>query len=270
MQQQTYRFEHHGVAGAVIRILDDETLSLNEFLTPERQSDDAEDYDFAYTAAYINYSGKHVLVDAGFDPDTVPGALESLGIEPEEIDLVLLTHADSDHIAGLLMQDGGLTYPNAEHVIGKMLWENLRKPETLALVPEERAPFFKRFVSTFEDKIRCCEDGEVVSEGVRFVLNHGHRVGHAVYEFSTAETPIVHTGDAFFHPVFAEHPDWVNRTDSLPEEAVESRRQLVPQLAAVRTLIMSSHIPFPGLGYLRKSNAGYHWETFRPMPKEEF
>jgi len=262
MDPQIYAFEHHDVAGAIIRVLEDEELSLNEFLTKDRQSEDVEDYAFAYTACYLNHRGRHILIDAGFDPDTVPGALESLGVAAEDIEFVLLTHADRDHVAGLLMQGGGLTYPTAEHVIGQMLWENLSRPETLDALPEDRAPFFRRLVSAFDDTIRRCADGETVADGIRFLLHHGHRVGHAVYEITAAGASIVHTGDAFFHRVFAEHPNWANPTDSLPAEAVESRSRLVPMLADTGALVLSTHLPFPGMGFIRRETNGYHWEPF--------
>jgi glyoxylase-like metal-dependent hydrolase (beta-lactamase superfamily II) len=259
--ENVHRFTHEDVEGAVIRVLDDEILTLNEFLPDERRPDSAGEYPFAYTCCYLRYRGRHVLIDAGFDPDTAPGALESIDVAPEDIEVVLLTHADRDHVGGLLMYDGTFAYPNAQHVIGKELWENLRRPETLDALDGERRAFFRRLVRTFDDRLELPDEASEVIGGVRFIPSPGHRIGHAIYEFATAGAPLLHTGDAFFHPVFAEHPDWPNVTDSIPEQAVESRRALVARAVETNALILSSHIPFPGIGRIHRMAGGtYRWE----------
>ncbi len=259
MLENVHRFKHENIEGAVIRIMEDEMLSPDEFLSDEHKPDDPDEYPFAYTCCYLRHRGRHVLVDAGFDCDTTPGALEEIGVAPEEIEVVLLTHADRDHVAGLLMPDGTFTYPNAQHVIGHELWENLRKPETLAALDEQRQSFYRRLIHAFDETIQLCEGESEVIEGVRFVPSPGHRVGHAIYEFATDGPPLLHTGDSFFHPVFAEHPDWPNVTDSLPEQAVASRIRLVARAAASNALVLGSHVPFPGIGRIEPTDGAYRW-----------
>ena len=259
MLDNVHRFTHEDVEGAVIRVLEDEVVSVNEFLPAELALGGQPEYRFAYTCCYLRHRGRHVLIDAGFDPDTVPGALESIDVVPEEIDLVLLTHADRDHVAGLLMRDGSFTYPNAQHVIGLELWKNLRKPETLDALGDERGPFYRQLVAAFDDRLELPDDESEVADGVQFVPNPGHRIGHAVYEFASDGPPLLHTGDAFFHPLFAEHPNWPNPTDSLPEQAVASRIALVARAVEAAALILSTHVPFPGIGRIEPADGAYRW-----------
>ena len=262
MLDNVYRFTHEDIEAAVIRVLDDEDLSLAEFLAEEHRLDEGAEYPFAYTCCYVRHRGRHILIDAGFDPDTTPGALESLGVAPEEIEVVLLTHADRDHVAGLLMANGTFTYPNAQHVIGFDLWDNLRKPETLdglAELGDERQTFFRKLVRAFDEHLQLPKDESEVLEGVRFIPSPGHRIGHGVYEFQTPGTPLLHTGDAFFHPIFAEHPDWPNITDSIPDQAVESRKALVAHAVETSALVLSSHIPFPGIGRIERDGDATRW-----------
>ncbi|MCK5828023.1 MBL fold metallo-hydrolase [Candidatus Bipolaricaulota bacterium] len=262
MEDLLHQFRHEDIEGAVIRVLDDEVLSVNEFLAEVHQLDDGDEYEFAYTCCYLKYRDRPILVDAGFDPDTTPGALESIDIFPEDIEIVLLTHADRDHVAGLLMHDGSLTYPNAQHVIGKELWENLTGPETLDALDEERSRFYRKLIRALDDSIQLCDGETEVADGIRFIPSPGHRIGHAVYQFATEGTPLVHTGDSFFHPLFAEHPDWANVTDSIPVAGVDSRRLLVARIAESNAMFLSTHSPFPGIGQLKKiDDLLYEWTS---------
>lgn len=263
MEEQIHRFRHHDIDGAVIRIMEDEVLSLNEFLAKDQHLETGDQYEFAYTCCYLKHKGKHILIDAGFDPDTIPGALESIDVFPEDIDLVLLTHADRDHVTGLLMADGSLTYPNAHHVIGKQLWDNLTNPATLDALGHGHSAFYRRLVKVFDQAIQLCEQEEEIIDGIRFICSPGHRIGHAVYEFATAKSPLLHTADSFLHPVFAEHPDWANMADSNPDQGVENRKLLVARAAKSGALILSAHMPFPGMGFIRSQDDGYHWEPIQ-------
>jgi len=262
VEELFHPFAHEDIEGAVIRVLEDEILNVNEFLAEVEQLDEGGEYEFSYTCCYLKHRGRHILVDAGFDPDTTPGALECLDVDPADVAWVLLTHADRDHVAGLLMHDGSLTYPRAQHVIGKDLWDNLSNPATLAALDDERAAFYRKLVRALDSSIQLIDGESNVVDGIRFIPSAGHRIGHAVYEFSSEGAPLVHTGDSFFHPLFAEHPDWANVTDSIPAAAVDSRRALVARLAKSHALVLSSHIPFPGMGTLKKvDDKEYEWTS---------
>ncbi len=245
----------------MIRTLDDEIVSLGEFLEDEHRAEADVEYAFAYTCCYVRHRGRHVLIDGGYDPDTVAGALEAMDVQPEDIEIVLLTHADRDHVAGLLLPDGSPTYPRARHVIGKDAWDHLSQAETLAALDRDRGAFYRKLLRTFENRIRLIEGESVVADGIRFLPTPGHRSGHGVYEFATADSPLIHSGDAFFHSVFVEHPDWPNVTDSFLEQASQSRAWLVEHIAQSGALVLSTHMPFPGMGQIAKlDRATFQWE----------
>jgi phosphoribosyl 1,2-cyclic phosphodiesterase len=52
-----------------------------------------------------------ILIDAGFSARRISQGLQSLGIEPESLDGILLTHEHSDHIAGLKVFCGKFDVP---------------------------------------------------------------------------------------------------------------------------------------------------------------
>ena len=49
----------------------------------------------------VSCGGKHLLIDAGISARRITAALRELGLAPEEIGAVLITHDHSDHIQGL-------------------------------------------------------------------------------------------------------------------------------------------------------------------------
>lgn len=51
--------------------------------------------------SFVEGGGIRLLVDAGLPGRTIAGALRARGVEPEEIDGLLVTHDHSDHIAGV-------------------------------------------------------------------------------------------------------------------------------------------------------------------------
>jgi phosphoribosyl 1,2-cyclic phosphodiesterase len=52
-------------------------------------------------ALVVDAGGTRVLVDCGFGPRNLAARLGRLGLEPEDIDAILVTHEHSDHLAGV-------------------------------------------------------------------------------------------------------------------------------------------------------------------------
>ena len=52
-------------------------------------------------ATVISAGGKNILIDAGISCRQLVQRLRDVGLQPEDLDAVLLTHEHRDHIAGL-------------------------------------------------------------------------------------------------------------------------------------------------------------------------
>ena len=249
MDDRMHLFAHGGIEGAILRILDDEPHSLNELLQDEYKLPEDRTLPLAFTCCYVRHRDRHVMIDGGIDGDEVAAQLASLDVKLEEVDLVLITHVDRDHVAGLILQigDGELTYPNARYAIDAVLWRELQQDATYEELPKHLQRLFKALVARLEDRVVLCDGETEVADGITFVPCPGHRPGHAAYEFTTDDTPILHVGDAFLHPVFMEHFDWPVVGDSLPEMAVESRMALIERIEETNALVIATHFPWPGL-----------------------
>ena len=56
------------------------------------------------------------------------GHLRNLGAVPEDIDTIVISHANLDHVFGTLAPDGSWVFPNARYVIGEQEWAYWMKP----------------------------------------------------------------------------------------------------------------------------------------------
>ena len=188
-----------------------------------------------------------VLVDTGigrFASGEGAGLLhESLrreGVEPGDVDCVVLTHAHPDHLGGLI-NGGDPVFTRARHVILAAEWEFWA--EAGDRVPDPIAVGFKEALVPLRSLGRLdLVDGDAeVVRGVRLVRAPGHTPGHAVVELGDPVEALF-LADAVLHEVGFEHPEWTSAIDIDPELAVESRRGLLERAADEELLVAGYHL----------------------------
>jgi glyoxylase-like metal-dependent hydrolase (beta-lactamase superfamily II) len=78
----------------------------------------------------VNTGAQNVLIDAGNGKRPYPGTgegkllehLDFLGFDPGEIDVIIITHSDHDHIGGILDKGGQPVFPNAHYYLSADSW----------------------------------------------------------------------------------------------------------------------------------------------------
>ncbi|WP_226479715.1 MBL fold metallo-hydrolase [Natrinema amylolyticum] len=132
---------------------------------------------------YVIDDGDRTLVDAGWprDEKTVREELDAAGIDLTDIDRVLLTHYDADHIGTLARLTPDLDAPlyihkeDAPYVAGKRLpsWTARNGVEALHRL-------YYRHLDLPNLSIRHVEDGDTIGK-FRACHTPGHTPGHTVY-----------------------------------------------------------------------------------------
>lgn len=218
--------------------------------------------------------GAHkILLDTGMGEITFPGnqpdngrliaTLAAIGIAPDDITTVILSHGHPDHI-GSCSSNGAPVFKNASyHIPPNELEFWTQKPGT-----EESFPNFMFGVGNAQllpigDLIRPYKDGDQIVPGITAVAAPGHTLGHHAFLLQDGEDRLLHLMDAAVHYLVGpEQPDWALAVEMDQQLAAETRRRLFKQAAEEKLLVAGYHFPFPGIG--RIVDQGPSWR-FVPM-----
>jgi glyoxylase-like metal-dependent hydrolase (beta-lactamase superfamily II) len=217
----------------------------------------------------------HVLIDAGCGEPTpqnlameaalevartpgIDGALAELGLSPGSIDLVAFTHAHGDHLAGAVVEREGRfqpRFPRARYLLGapdvrdrmaRGMWGDLANRWLDALAGANRLDLI--------------EGSQSVAPGVDYLPAPGESPGHGLYRVESEGEVLYVLGDLFHHPAEVTHLDWAPvRRDRA--RLRESRQMLIDRALAENALLLATHLPFPGLGRLRRNGDTTTWEV---------
>ncbi len=75
-----------------------------------------------YNCLLVNTGDQNVLIDTGFGrrfEGLLHPGLKFLGFDPGDIDVIIITHSDYDHIGGILDKEGQPAFPNAHYFISE-------------------------------------------------------------------------------------------------------------------------------------------------------
>ncbi len=228
---------------------------------------------FQINSLYVD-TGKHkVLIDNGMGPylgpsgGHLPDHLRNLGVAPEEIDTIIISHAHLDHVFGTLAPDGSQVFPNARYVIGEQEWAYWMKPDIKLgnLLPEEFKQMIvegaKRHLGGIKERVEFVKPGQEVVTGITAVEAFGHTPGMLAFNISSGSESLFYSADALHHfALSVVHPEWHVGFDNDQELGAHTRLRVLNQVIAERSLVLVPHFPFPGLGHITQQGQVRNWE----------
>jgi len=155
----------------------------------------------------IKDGDKTVLIDCGMgekmDPqlskfyylngdDTLQKSLDKVGVKPEEITDLVLTHLHFDHCGGAVKPDGSLMFPNATHWVSASHWESAHNPNN-----RERPSFFTENFDPIKEagKLKIIKKETKLSKNISLKLFYGHTDGLIVPFIKDGKKTLVYVTD---------------------------------------------------------------------------
>jgi len=246
-----------------------------------------------YTILLVKKEDKLVLIDVGAGDLGNPGdgvfpgldhttsrtnlvlpSLKAAGINPDDIDMILITHAHPDHIGGMFDAEGNLAFPNAHYYVTQKEWEYWMSADPTTVEAEALRHHLellvreaRRAFHAIQDQVTVVQGGEEVMPGVRFEPAPGHTPGHAMVSISVGEEKAYNISDVVVDPLFVEQPGWAPAIDMDAGQADTARRQFFARAAGEKALVFAHHLgPFPNLGHIADRAGAWQWQ---PLETQE-
>ena len=187
-------------------------------------------------------------------------SLARLGLSPEDIDTVVLSHLHFDHAGGLLRADGTRAFPHATIVAQKAEWEIALddNPRILASYAQPELVLVRDWGA------QGWVDGErEILPGVTVVPTGGHSAGHQaviVRGSGQGARTLAFFGDLFMRP-WAANPRWVTSFDDFPLDSVARKVELFAQAADEGWIIVLSHESRHPVGRLVRDRDRFRYEA---------
>lgn len=243
--------------------------------------DDANRIDLACRALLVqDLDGRTVLFEAGigafFDPalrerygviedrHVLIDSLAAIGVSPNDIDVVVLSHLHFDHAGGLLQayepgRTPQLVFENASYVVGAEHWQRATHPH-----PRDRASFIPELAGLLESTGRlekvAGDYSETLGQSVRFHHSDGHTPGLLLAEIRGRDADSDLNGVVFCADLIPGEP-WVHVPitmgyDRNAELLIDEKRVFLEDMQARDIGLFFTHDPQTAMGRVARDEKG--------------
>jgi len=207
-------------------------------------------------------NGKNnTLIDAGTNATKLLENLASIGVKPEDITEILITHTHGDHIGGL-MKDGKFAFPNATIFISEKEHNYCIEKENKSYIAVTEAYKIKTIEPNKLNKIT-----NSVLPDIFAIESYGHTPGHTVYLLNLKKNNKLLIWGDLTHAMAVQmpYPKVAVTYDTNPDEAVVSRLKILDYVAKNKISVAGMHIAYPAIGKITQKGEGFE---FVPMTIE--
>jgi glyoxylase-like metal-dependent hydrolase (beta-lactamase superfamily II) len=180
--------------------------------------------------------------------------LALLGVEPQDITLVINTHLHFDH-AGLntRLLDGKLlpTFPKARYIVQKQELEDATQPHE-----RSRASYMSENIEPVLRQFELVEGEAEILPGLRVVPVPGHTLGMQAVELASEGQNFAYPADLI--PTMMQTPLlYIMAFDLYPMTTLETRKRMYERWIDGQYLLGFTHEPGHPLGRLVRTEKGY-------------
>ena len=180
---------------------------------------------------------RHVLVES----------LAKVGLAPEDIDVIVLSHLHFDHAGGLLTawKEGEapkLAFPKAAYVVSRRAWERAKTPHA-----RDRASFIPELQGLLEGtgrlEVVSGERSDTLGDAYSFTISEGHTPGLMLTRVEGwSEGPVTFLGDLVPGVPWVHLPITMGY-DRYPELLIDEKKALLDRIVAENGWAFFTHDP---------------------------
>lgn len=224
----------------------------------------AQGFKHSTNAILVKGRNQNILIDSGTGAGgVIIEKIKSLGVEPEKINVILLTHLHGDHF-GSLTKDGKAVFPNAKVYLSEKEHEYFTVTNPNQAAVNALAPY-KAQIVTFKPGDLLNERKAEILPGIKPIAAYGHTPGHTMYLLESGRAKVLVIGDLLHVGNVQFHFPQISATYDMDKKAAADIRRQVLHYAAVNDIpIAGMHIVYPGMGMLDAYNNGQSF-NFKSM-----
>jgi len=186
-------------------------------------------------------------------------SLAELGVAPEDVDVVVLSHLHFDHAGGVLAPYRPNTAPElifsrATFVVGAEAWQRAVAPHA-----RDKASFIPGLTELLAGsgrlELAASEHAAALGPGYRFHRSSGHTPGLLLTEIAMPGGPVVFVADLMPGKAWVHLPITMGY-DRYPELLIEEKATLLADLEQRNGRLFFTHDPVIAMGTVAKDDKG--------------
>ena len=198
-------------------------------------------------------SPKEVAIYAIDRQHSLDESLASVGLTPEDIDVVIASHLHFDHAGGFTSRVDGVVrphFPRARDKVRRGEWDDATQPHE-----RNRASYLADdFVPLRDaDMLDFTEGDEEVLPGIRLRATPGHTRHHQAIQIESDGQVAVFTADLIPTTAHIDDP-WIMGYDLYPMDTLSSKKRFIREAIDREYIIFFEHDPDIAAGVIREKD----------------
>lgn len=188
--------------------------------------------------------------------------LKRLGVQPEDIDYVILSHLHFDHAGGLLptfhdLERGRkeLVFPKAQFIVGEEAWRRALDPH-----PRDKASFIPELTELLQKSGRLLQIPKdplppVLKDRIEFIFTEGHTPGQMHTLFKGDKQKVFFCGDLIPGRPWIHLPITMGY-DRYPEKLIDEKSAVYQRATPENWLLFFTHDPEAAASHVKAGEKG--------------